>query len=141
MTTAMTESPSQYQIRCDCGAIQVTLTGTPRVRGFCHCEDCRDLLKIPYHSVTAWENDQVGVEGQSKELIFYQHPTKRMKRYFCRNCGDTLFNSNAMDWRVVSQLLISRCYGGELPETLKSTKHFFYRQRIVDIQDDLPKQE
>ena len=117
------------------------MTGEPRVRGFCHCEDCRDLLKIPYHSVTAWERDQVSVEEGADVLLAFQHPTKRMKRFYCANCGETLFNSNAMDWRIVSQLLIRKCFGGELPEALKSTKHFFYGRRIVALDDDLPKQD
>ena len=131
----------QYQVLCDCESIRVTMSGEPRVRGFCHCEDCRELLKIPYHSVTAWDKDQVVVEEGADRLSEYQHPTKSMKRFYCSNCGETLFNSNAMDWRIVSQLLIRKCYVGVLPEPLQSTKHFFYGRRIVDIDDDLPKRE
>ena len=131
----------EYHVECDCGTVKVAMTGEPRVRGFCHCEDCRDLLKIPYHSVTAWERDQVSVEEGADVLLAFQHPTKRMKRFYCANCGETLFNSNAMDWRIVSQLLIRKCFGGELPEALKSTKHFFYGRRIVDVDDDLPMQD
>lgn len=132
---------NEYRIECDCGTVKVTLTGEPKVRGYCHCEDCRDLLKIPYHSVTAWEKEQVRVDKGGDELASFQHPTKRMKRFFCENCGETLFNSNAMDWRIVSQLLISKCHAGELPEPLRPTKHFFYGQRIIDIVDDLPKRD
>ena len=132
---------NQYQISCDCEAVKVTLSGEPRVRGFCHCEDCRDLLKIPYHSVTAWDKEQVAIEDGADALLAFQHPTKRMKRFYCANCGETLFNSNAMDWRIVSQLLIRKCHGGELPEPLRSTKHFFYDRRVVDIDDELPKQD
>lgn len=134
-------SSNSYRIACDCDSVRVTLSGDPRVRGFCHCDDCRDLLKIPYHSVTAWDKDQVAVEEGSDALVAFQHPTKRMQRFYCANCGETLFNSNAMDWRIVSQLLIRKCYGGELPEPLRSTKHFFYGRRIVDIDDELPRKD
>lgn len=130
-----------YQIECDCGTVKVSLHGEPRVRGFCHCEDCRELLKIPYHSVNAWEKEQVEVTAGADELVAFQHPTKRMKRIYCSQCGETLFNSNAADWRVVSQLLVRKCYGGELPEELKSRMHFFYGRRIVDIDDSLPKRD
>lgn len=135
------DEPLRYRVQCDCGAIEVALTGKPKVRGICHCEDCRELLKIPYHSVTAWEEDQVNVGRGSENLVAFQHPTKRMKRFFCSECGETLFNSNGMNWRVVSQLLIRKCYDGDLPEALRPTKHFFYGRRIVDIDDALPKQE
>ena len=131
----------EFHIECDCGTIKATLRGEPRVRGFCHCEDCRELLKIPYHSVTAWEKEQVTVEQGEDRLTAFQHPTKRMKRFYCSDCGETLFNSNAADWRVVSQLLIRKCYGGELPEPLHSKMHFFYGRRIVDIDDPLPKRD
>ncbi len=131
----------EYHVACDCGTVKATLRGEPRVRGFCHCEDCRELLQVPYHSVTAWEQDQVSLDAGEDQLIAFQHPTKRMKRFYCGNCGDTLFNSNAMDWRIVSQLLLRKCYGGELPEGLHSKMHFFYGRRIVDIDDSLPKRD
>ena len=131
----------QYHVQCDCGTVKLTLTGEPRVRGFCHCEDCRELLKIPYHSVNAWEKEQVSIVTGADKLVAFQHPTKRMKRFYCADCGETLFNSNAMDWRVVSQLLIRKCHGGELPEELQSRMHFFYGRRIVDIDDALPKRD
>lgn len=131
----------EYQVECDCSTVKLTMRGEPRVRGFCHCEDCRDLLKIPYHSVTAWKSEQVTVVNGTDALVAFQHPTKRMKRFFCNNCGETLFNSNAMDWPIVSQLLIRKCYGGQLPEGLQSTMHFFYGRRIVNIDDSLPKRD
>ena len=131
----------RYQVECDCSRVKVSLAGAPKVRGFCHCEDCRDLLKIPFHSVTAWEPDQVVVEEGGEALTSFQHPTKRMKRVFCSLCGETMFNTNAMDWRIVSQLLIRKCNGGTLPEELSSKMHFFYGRRIVDIDDPLPKRD
>ena len=117
------------------------MTGSPRVRGFCHCEDCRELLKIPYHSVTAWNGDQVTVEEGAASLVEYQHPRKSMARFYCANCGDTLFNTNSRGWRIVSQCLISKCYDGDLPTPLRSVSHFYYGRRIVDIDDDLPKRD
>ena len=130
--------PDAYHVQCDCGSVKLTLKGQPRVRGFCHCEDCRDLLKVPYHSVTAWERDAITFESGEGLVVEFQHPTKRMTRVFCSDCGETLFNTNAMDWRIVSQLLIRKCYDDVLPEQLRSQLHFFYGRRIVDIDDDLP---
>ena len=130
---------NKYQIHCECGAVVANLSGLPRVRGHCHCQDCRDLLDIPFHSVTAWNIDQVNLTQGVESLAEYQHPQLEMKRFFCATCGETLFNSNAMDWRIVSQHLIRKCNGGELPQELASESHFFYDRRIVDIEDELPK--
>lgn len=130
---------NSYEIQCECGSIKAELSGEPKVRGFCHCEDCREFLKVPYHSVNAWEKEQVTITLGESHLATYQHPSKRMQRFYCSRCGETMFNSNAMDWRVVSQLLVSKCHQGALPSELKSQSHFFYDRRIVNINDDLPK--
>jgi hypothetical protein len=37
-----------YSIQCNCGTVKMTLTGEPKVRGVCHCEDCRELLESPF---------------------------------------------------------------------------------------------
>ena len=132
---------ARYDIACNCGEVRFTLTGEPRVRGFCHCSDCRDLLDVPYHSVTAWNKEQVDVVAGADRITVFQHPGKQMKRFFCSSCGETLFNSNAKDWRVVSQMIIAKAYGGQLPDALSAKSHFFYAGRVVDVDDDLPKHD
>ncbi|GAA5524918.1 hypothetical protein Maes01_01477 [Microbulbifer aestuariivivens] len=70
--------PGVYRFSCDCGAIAFQCEGPPRVRGFCHCEDCRGFLKVPYHSVDAWEKDRLTITSGEGLLAVYQHPQKRM---------------------------------------------------------------
>ena len=128
-----------YDIACDCGSVKLRLHGEPRVRGYCHCEDCRDLLNVPFHSVTAWNREQLVITGGEASLSEYQHPRLDMKRVYCSSCGETLYNTNAMGWKLVSQLLIRKCNNDKLPEELQSNAHFFYDRRIVDIDDQLAK--
>ena len=129
----------QHAVHCDCGAVEVTMTGTPKVRGYCHCEDCRDLLQVPYHSVLAWESEQVEITRGAESVKTFQHPTKRMTRVFCSGCGEVLYNTNAMGWRLVSQLLVLKTHDHTLPETYQPSSHFFYDRRIINIDDPLPK--
>ena len=91
--------------------------------------------------VTAWNPEQLEVVAGSDLLTEFQHPEKQMKRVYCSSCGETLYNTNAMDWRVVSLLLIRRNCGGEVPEELGPKSHFFYGRRIISIDDDLPKRD
>ena len=128
-----------YTIHCQCGAVELQLDGSPVVHAFCHCTDCRELLDTPYHAVTAWLPGQVTITSGENALEYFQHPELEMQRVFCKHCGETLFNTNVMDWRVVSQWLISKCNDGVLPAPLTSDKHFFYEQRVVDVSDELPK--
>ena len=44
-----------------------------------------------------------------------------------------------MGWKLVSQLLVRKCYDNELPAALQSNAHFFYDRRIIDIDDQIPK--
>jgi hypothetical protein len=41
--------------------------------------------------------------------------------------------------RVVPNAVVARAVGGELDATLAPTMHLFYRQRVIDVLDDLPK--
>lgn len=127
-----------YEISCECGAVKLKLEGTPRVRGTCHCGDCRELLNVPFHMVNAWLPEQVTVTAGQDRLGFHQHPTLRMQRVQCGNCGETVYNTNGAGWMVVSQLLVSKCLG-DIPPELRSQSHFFYDRRIIDIDDGLPK--
>ena len=129
----------KYNAHCDCGAVELEMTGTPRVHAYCHCEDCRTLLDVPYHSITAWDADKVRITAGAEDTVEYNHPTLEMTRVFCRNCGETLYNTNAMGWRLVSQLLIRKCNDNELPQELESNAHFYYDRRTVDIDDRLPR--
>ena len=130
---------TQYSVHCDCETVEITMNDRPKVHAFCHCEDCRELLQVPYHSVLAWESGQVGFSKGQKDVVEYQHPSKNMKRIFCKHCGDVLYNTNAMGWKIVSQLMFRKCNGPEFPDGFASNAHFFYDRRIVDVDDVLPK--
>ncbi|MCG7898384.1 MAG: GFA family protein [Candidatus Thiodiazotropha weberae] len=116
------------------------MIGEPKVHAYCHCEDCRNLLDVPYHSIVAWDAEQVAITSGEEQITEYKYPTLTMTRVFCKHCGEVLYNTNAMGWKLVSQLLISKCNNGELPDELQSNAHYFYDRRIVDIDDKIPKQ-
>lgn len=128
-----------YKIQCKCNSVQISLHNEPIVHAYCHCNDCRDLLEIPYHSVVVWSEDNVSIDKGQGSITIYQHPILKMQKHFCSQCGDVIFNTNNMGWCVVSQLLMARCHNNKLPTELASDRHFFYEQRIINVDDDLPK--
>ena len=85
----------KYNVHCDCGAVELEMSGTPRVHAFCHCEDCRALLDVPYHSIVAWDADNIRITSGAEDTVEYKYPTLEMTRVFCKNCGETLYNTNA----------------------------------------------
>ena len=128
-----------YRVQCDCERIALQFSGEPRVRAYCHCKECRELLQVPFHSVVALEPTQLVYEKGELDTREFFHPTRKMSRVFCQHCGEVLFNTNAHGWRLLSQHLIRKSNDGELPEELQAQQHFFYAERVIDIDDDLPK--
>ena len=139
MSSREAQMKEKHKVHCDCGAVEISMGGAPKVHAYCHCEDCRELLQVPYHSVLAWEADKVSIARGEQQLKTFQHPTKRMTRVFCLSCGEVLYNTNAMGWKLISQLLFMKVNGNDLPESCRPTAHFFYERRIVEIDDALPK--
>ncbi|MFV8782017.1 GFA family protein [Microbulbifer sp. SA54] len=128
-----------HKVHCDCGSVELTAKGKPKVHAYCHCEDCRELLQVPFHSVLAWDPEKVEVTKGREDLVAFQHPHKRMQRIFCQHCGDVLYNTNAMGWKLISQLMFRKCNENTLPQAFQSNAHFFYDRRLIDIDDQLPK--
>lgn len=88
-------------------------------------------------SATAWEADAVRVEAGV--ALTFSHPEKQLTKTFCGVCGDAVFGTNRLGMRVVPNALVARATDGVLDAALAPTLHLFYRQRVVDVSDDLPK--
>lgn len=129
----MTEA---YSTRCLCGAVTVTLRGEPAARANCHCATCRDFYGTSMLSATAWPPEQVAIDGGSAT---FPHPSKSMSRTWCASCGEIVSGTNRLGMRVVPNSLTARAHGGHLPGPLQPTMHLFYRHRVIDVVDALPK--
>jgi len=128
-----------YTVHCSCNRIELSLCGEPRARVICHCIDCRELLDGPFYPVTVWTDQTASITRGESNLSIYKHPRLKMKKYFCTNCGEVLFNTNSVDWRAVPQWLIAKNHNNQLPRELTAVTHVFYEQRIIDVSDNLPK--
>lgn len=88
-------------------------------------------------SATAWDADSVQI-GDGAWTVF-QHPTKQLSKAFCHVCGEVVFGINRLGMRVVPNAIVARAKGGQLDASLAPTMHLFYRQRVIDVSDALPK--
>ncbi|KVO37910.1 aldehyde-activating protein [Burkholderia ubonensis] len=126
----------ERSVRCLCGAVTVTLQGEPAARANCHCQTCRDFYGTSMLLATAWGSGQLAVTGANAT---FAHPAKAMSRTFCASCGEIVFGTNRLGMRVVPNSLNARAHDGQLPDELQPTMHLFYRQRVIDVVDPLPK--
>ncbi|WP_084656415.1 GFA family protein [Pandoraea norimbergensis] len=132
----MTTTPHTLSVTCQCGSVTMRLRGEPAARANCHCNACRDFYGAPVLAATAWSPDQLSMEGATK---VFAHPTRSLTRRFCPQCGETLHGTNRLDMYVVPNALLARAHDGQLPAALRPTMHLFYRHRLFDVRDDLPK--
>jgi hypothetical protein len=88
-------------------------------------------------SATAWAADAVSIDDDVART--FKHPEKQLAKTFCDVCGEVMFGTNRLGMRVVPNALVARATDGKLDATLAPTMHLFYRQRVIDVSDDLPK--
>lgn len=136
MTVTTTPTNAAITVTCQCGGVSMSLTGEPAARAMCHCNACRDFYGSAVLAATAWAPSQVSVTGAAHTFV---HPSRKMTRRFCPECGETLHGTNRLDMCVVPNAMLARVHDATLPVSLKPTMHLFYRHRVVDVQDDLPK--
>ncbi|MEX3922076.1 GFA family protein [Paraburkholderia sp. BR10872] len=125
------------RVTCLCGKITVNLHGGPAARANCHCSSCRTFYGTSMFSATAWAADAVSVDDGAGRT--FKHPEKQLTKTFCDVCGEVMFGTNRLGMRVVPNALVARATDGKLDAALAPTMHLFYRQRVVDVSDDLPK--
>ncbi|KAF1004560.1 MAG: hypothetical protein GAK28_03937 [Luteibacter sp.] len=126
-----------FRTTCLCGKVSIELHGEPSARANCHCSSCRDFYGVPLFSATAWQADNVRIDSGATRS--FKHPEKDMTKTFCENCGEVVFGTNRLGMRVVPNAMVARATDGSIQEHWAPTMHLFYRQRLTDIQDNLPK--
>jgi hypothetical protein len=129
-----------YQLSCDCGALTLTDRGAPELSLYCHCGSCRDLYNSDILSATAWSDDNVDLPS-GDNVFEYAHPRKQMRRFGCAQCGTTMYARHRPGIPVIPHGLFRSANNGVLPAELAPTMHLFYGERVLDVDDDLPKSE
>lgn len=135
-------SDTIYELQCDCGALTMAVHGEPAASEYCHCATCRAFHAVDMTSVTAWPENQVELpEADAAALFDYTHPTKQMRRFGCRKCGTLLYARHRPGIPVIEHARFRAANNGVLPAALAPARHVFYSERVLDIDDALPKFE
>lgn len=94
--------------QCCCGQLSIDVKGEPETYGICHCNNCKKRTGSAFGISSYFNNENVlakiGEAGcYSLQNLEQNH---RQKRYFCKNCGTTLF------WSVSSNPNVLGIAGG-----------------------------
>lgn len=133
-------SETTYELSCDCGQVKMAVRGEPKLSLYCHCRSCRALYGTDIVPLTGWAEESVDLPDAST-MFDYKLSDCEMRRFGCPNCGMTLYARHRPGIPVIPHGVFRRNNGGELPTELAPTLHLFYRDRVLEMGDDLPKSE
>lgn len=127
----MDSETKTYSGPCYCGATTVTVNGGPMASGYCHCDDCKRFHGAPFMGWSVWMADAVEIEGEVNKSTVVDH----LNRITCASCGGKVAGHLPGAGMTVVFPTILKDSGLEFKPQL----HQFYDERLMDIDDALPK--
>ena len=122
--------------RCHCGGISFSLINA-RGSLYCHCSICRRTTGAPFIaavSVKPQDADLTCAEDVSLEAYA---TSSYLTRHRCSRCGSSIFNAIRMSNGVkLDNFMVGLL---DEPSVPARTHHIYYADRIIDIEDGLPK--
>lgn len=76
---------------CHCGQLRVIASGEPERVYLCHCKACQRRTGTAFHFGTAWQKEQVRIEGEHKVYERRAESGFDIRFHFCPNCGSNVF--------------------------------------------------
>ncbi|MFO0551931.1 MAG: GFA family protein [Polyangiaceae bacterium] len=119
---------------CHCGRVRFALEGEPFAVAYCHCSICRRSSGAPFVFVGMWQPGQLEVLGG--EPLTERATSSYLKRRRCPDCGAAIYN--AVSSARMQSVNVMLPLLDEKPN-LRATHHIYYADRVVDVDDGLPK--
>jgi hypothetical protein len=134
---------TRYRARCHCGAVCYEVGADPVDAKICHCRTCQTLHGAPMQWAAIFHKRHVRMIRGIEHLRFYSAALDRPARVppckvSCALCGTPIADEGRRMW-LAFPTLFEFCTAREIPEPFRPTCHIFYRQRLVDVDDGLPK--
>lgn len=124
-----------HEACCFCGAVRIEVAGDkPVAAAMCHCHSCRKWHAAPVNQWTLWSEDAVQVIGGRRCLAEF-NKTGKSDRCWCIRCGGHVMNRKPHRAMIVvyAMTLVDSAF------VYAPSCHIFYRERVINIDDGLPK--
>ena len=104
------QTTNQHTAQCCCGEFKIEIEGEPQLHGLCHCSDCKKRTGSAFGISAYFSSDAIkNVTGQSNcYTLLNREQNHEQKRYFCNNCGSTLY------WTISDKPKIVGIAGGNI---------------------------
>ena len=128
---------------CFCGKVTFRVEGPQIFSMYCHCTTCQKLHGAPFVHFLGFPKPNVQVTGGRASIVEVAS-SKGMNRYSCGVCSARVYNENLSEdsgFIGVPAMALERGADGKIVdmEKIAPTGHIFYDDRVVDMDDDLPK--
>lgn len=126
-------SSRAYRGGCFCGAVAITVTGSPEAMGYCHCTSCRRWSAGPVNAFTLWKPETVRVERGGDQLAQVQKSPNSIRKW-CKACGGHVLTEHPQ-WGLTD------VYAATIADfPFQAQLHVNYAETVLRMQDGLPKQ-
>ena len=135
-----------YQGQCWCEKVTFECEGEPIFTQHCHCNKCREVA-----SLSSREIDKVGYAFTAAYLLDKFHilsnaqleemTRNNAKLLLCSNCKSFIYGIS-LDPKKQAGIGINAnnfTFPSGMPESFKPVRHLWYANRVIDVNDDLPK--
>lgn len=133
----------RYRAACFCGRVRYEVSAEPVDAKICHCRGCQTLHGAPMQWAAIFHKHHVRFTAGTDLLRFYHSDGDSSERIVpckvrCRQCGTLIADEGRRMW-LAFPTLFDFGHSGGVPDSFKPTCHIFYGQRVMDIEDKLPK--
>jgi hypothetical protein len=138
---------ARYTARCHCGTVCYEVKADPVDAKICHCRNCQVLHGAPMQWAVIFQKADVRFVCGVESLTFYNserrtHQTRSERELPCKvacgACGALIADEGRRMWLAFPTLFDVET-SGLLPAAFQPNCHIFYGQRVVDLNDGLPK--
>lgn len=129
------EAATAREASCFCGAVKLRVAASPPplAVSICHCSTCRKLTGSPMLANLMLPAKALDVPDDA--ALVSQATSKYVTRHRCAACYSPTFARLGKDKVVVPLALFDAPH----PETWVPQQHIYYDQRVLDVNDGLPK--
>jgi hypothetical protein len=133
----MTDTSSEYEGGCLCGAVRYRLHGAPDWSAHCHCRSCQKATGAAFATWVGVKKDKFEVT-EGRLAIFNSSPG--VERSFCGRCGTSLTYVAEERWPGEVSVLAPTL---DDPGVAAPTAHVWVEHQLawVKLADELPRRE
>jgi len=133
----------KYRASCFCGRVRYEVNADPVDAKLCHCKACQTLHGAPMQWAAIFNKHHVRFTAGADLLRFYHSDEDIHERILpckvsCSHCGTLIADEGRRMW-LAFPTLFDFWQHAAIPDAFKPTCHIFYGQRVINIDDDLPK--